>query len=66
MLVARPAGPRNGDAEARRQGGFSGERTDRYGRSVRTVRGNGEDVADAMVGAWLARGCGGSGGKGWC
>ncbi|MES2326116.1 MAG: thermonuclease family protein [Pseudomonadota bacterium] len=34
---------------------ISGTKTDRYGRSVRTVRVNGEDVADAMISAGLAR-----------
>jgi endonuclease YncB( thermonuclease family) len=34
---------------------ISGNKTDRYGRSVRTVRVNGEDVAEAMIGSGLAR-----------
>jgi endonuclease YncB( thermonuclease family) len=44
----------------------SGLRTDRYGRSVRTVRVNGEDVADAMIGSGLARNYDGKQRKGWC
>ena len=45
---------------------ISGEKTDRYRRSVRTVRVNGEDVADAMIGAGLARNYDGKQRQGWC
>lgn len=44
----------------------SGERIDRYGRSVRTVRVNGEDVADAMIGSGLARSYDGKQRQSWC
>jgi endonuclease YncB( thermonuclease family) len=45
---------------------ISGLVTDRYGRSVRTVRVNGEDVADAMISAGLARNYDGKQRQGWC
>ena len=45
---------------------ISGEKTDRYGRSVRTVRINGEDVADAMIGSGLARNYDGKQRQSWC
>ena len=45
---------------------ISGLRTDRYGRSVGTVRVNGEDVADAMISAGLARNYDGKQRLGWC
>jgi hypothetical protein len=45
---------------------MSGEKTDRYGRSVRTVRVNGEDVADVMIGSGLARNYDGKPRQGWC
>jgi micrococcal nuclease len=45
---------------------ISGEKTDRYGRSVRTVRVGGEDVADAMIGAGLARNYDGKQRQPWC
>jgi micrococcal nuclease len=45
---------------------ISGEKIDRYGRSVRTVRTGGEDVADAMIGSGLARNYGGEKREGWC
>ena len=45
---------------------ISGLRTDRYGRSVATVRVGGEDVADAMIGAGLARNYDGKPRQGWC
>jgi micrococcal nuclease len=45
---------------------ISGEKTDRYGRSVRTVRVASEDVADAMISAGLARNYDGKQRQGWC
>jgi hypothetical protein len=45
---------------------ISGIVTDRYGRNVRTVRVNGEDVADAMISAGLARNYDGKQRQGWC
>jgi endonuclease YncB( thermonuclease family) len=45
---------------------ISGEKTDAYGRSVRTVRVNGEDVAEAMIGSGLARSYDGKQRQGWC
>lgn len=45
---------------------ISGEKTDRYGRSVRTVRVNGVDVADAMIGSGLARNYDGKQRQSWC
>jgi endonuclease YncB( thermonuclease family) len=45
---------------------ISGLVTDRYDRSVRTVRVNGEDVADAMISAGLARNYDGKQRQGWC
>ena len=45
---------------------ISGTKTDRYGRSVRTVRVGGEDVADTMIGAGLARSYDGGKRQGWC
>jgi endonuclease YncB( thermonuclease family) len=45
---------------------ISGEKIDRYGRSVRTVRTGGGDVADAMIGSGLARNYGGEKREGWC
>jgi micrococcal nuclease len=45
---------------------ISGNIIDRYGRSVRTVRVNGEDVADAMISAGLARNYDGKKRQGWC
>lgn len=45
---------------------ISGEKTDRYGRSVRTVRTGGADVADAMIGSGLARNYDGKQRAGWC
>lgn len=45
---------------------ISGLRTDRYGRSVATVRVGGEDVADAMIGSGLARNYDGKQRQGWC
>jgi len=45
---------------------ISGLRTDRYGRSVGMVRVNGEDVADAMISAGLARNYDGKQRQSWC
>jgi endonuclease YncB( thermonuclease family) len=45
---------------------ISGEKIDRYGRSVRTVRTAGEDVADAMIGSGLARNYDGKLRSPWC
>jgi hypothetical protein len=45
---------------------ISGLVTDRYGRSVRTVRVGGEDVADAMISAGLARNYDGKQRQSWC
>jgi micrococcal nuclease len=45
---------------------ISGEKTDRFRRSVRTVRVNGEDIADAMIGSGLARNYDGKQRQGWC
>ena len=45
---------------------ISGLRTDRYGRSVGIVRVGGEDVADAMISAGLARNYDGERRQGWC
>jgi micrococcal nuclease len=45
---------------------ISGLKPDRYGRSVGTVRVGGEDVADAMIGAGLARNYDGKQRQGWC
>ena len=45
---------------------ISGLKTDRYGRSVGTVRVAGEDVADAMISAGLARNYDGKQRQGWC
>jgi len=44
----------------------SGLKTDRYGRAVAIVRVGGEDVADAMIGAGLARNYDGKPRQGWC
>jgi len=45
---------------------ISGLKTDRYGRSVASVRVGGEDVADAMIGSGLARNYDGKQRKSWC
>ena len=45
---------------------ISGNQTDRYGRSVRTVRVGGEDVADAMISSGLARNYDGKKRQSWC
>lgn len=45
---------------------ISGNKADRYGRSVRTVRVGGEDVADAMIGSGLARNYHGEKRQAWC
>ncbi|MEP6983368.1 MAG: thermonuclease family protein [Sphingomicrobium sp.] len=45
---------------------ISGLKTDRYGRSVGTVRAAGQDVADAMIGAGLARNYDGKQRQSWC
>ena len=45
---------------------ISGLRTDRYGRSVGTVRVAGQDVADAMISAGLARNYDGKTRQSWC
>lgn len=45
---------------------ISGNVTDRWGRSVRVVRVNGEDVADTMIGSGLARSYEGKRRSGWC
>jgi endonuclease YncB( thermonuclease family) len=45
---------------------ISGLRSDRYARSVATVRVAGEDVADAMIGSGLARNYDGKQRQGWC
>ena len=45
---------------------ISGLRTDRYGRSVAVVRVAGEDVADAMISAGMARNYDGKQRQGWC
>ena len=44
----------------------SGTIIDRWGRSVRTVRVGGEDVADAMIGSGLARNYDGKQRQSWC
>jgi len=44
----------------------SGLKSDRYGRAVAVVRINGEDVAEAMIGAGLARNYDGKQRQGWC
>jgi len=45
---------------------ISGLKTDRWGRAVAVVRVNGEDVADAMISAGLARNYDGKQRQGWC
>jgi len=45
---------------------ISGNQTDRYGRSVRTVRVGGRDVAEAMISSGLARNYDGKKRQGWC